>query len=368
MRPLKNIITEIKTVACKIKKTREGMKYHFRIHVTKNEANNAGTKAVKDCTQILINLGFKDLQITFANDKQLAAGNIFSLLAGLLRMFFKTERGSLILIQYPLLGINRFTGVVCKLLKLKKCTTIGLVHDLDSLRDIGPANTAIEFKNLNSFDHLITHNKFMTQWLKTNNVDTNFVEIKLFDYLTNNADIETKAVQIQDMPKVVFAGSFYKSSFVYELNKVSGAAFNLYGVGFEASKLKGGNVFYKGSFLPEELPSILEGDFGLIWDGNSIEDCAGIYGKYLAYNTPHKTSLYLVAGLPVIVYAKAAIAEFVVENNIGFIVNSLYEINTCLQKISKEKYEQMKQNCKTLSNKLTEGFYLKQAIGKAVHF
>lgn len=344
------------------------MKYHFRIDVTNNEANNAGTKAVKDCTQILIDLGFKDLQITFANDRQLAAGNIFTLLTGLLGIFFKTERGSLIVIQYPLLGINRFTGVVVKLLKLKKCTMIGLVHDLDSLRDIGPASKRSEFKNLNSFDHLITHNRFMTQWLKDNNVDTNFIEISLFDYLTNSANIETKTKRIQSAPCIVFAGSFYKSSFVYELNKVAGVTFNLYGSGFEADKLKKGNVFYKGSFAPEQLPAILKGEFGLIWDGDSIEDCVGIYGRYLTYNTPHKTSLYLTAGLPVIVPAKAAIAEFVINNNIGIAIHSLNEISASLKNISSEKYRQMKQNVCAFGNKVTEGFYLKQAINTAILF
>ena len=34
-----------------------------------------------------------------------------------------------------------------------------------------------------------------------------------------------------------------------------------------------------------------------MWDGPSPDTCAGVYGAYLRYNNPHKTSLYLAAGL-----------------------------------------------------------------------
>ena len=56
-----------------------------------------------------------------------------------------------------------------------------------------------------------------------------------------------------------------------------------------------------GSFLPDELPSALEGSFGLVWDGDSSKTCSGVFGEYLRYNNSHKASLYLASGFPIIV-------------------------------------------------------------------
>ena len=50
----------------------------------------------------------------------------------------------------------------------------------------------------------------------------------------------------------------------------------------------------------------MEGSFGLVWDGISVETCAGVYGEYLKVNNPHKTSLYLASGIPVIIWKEAA--------------------------------------------------------------
>ena len=40
----------------------------------------------------------------------------------------------------------------------------------------------------------------------------------------------------------------------------------------------------------------------------------------------HKLSLYLAVGLPVIIWEKAAEAEFVLKENVGVTVKSLYEL------------------------------------------
>ncbi|NRO11242.1 Beta-1,6-galactofuranosyltransferase WbbI [Lactobacillus helveticus] len=46
-------------------------------------------------------------------------------------------------------------------------------------------------------------------------------------------------------------------------------------------------------------------------------------GNYLRYNDPHKLSLYLASGIPVIIWKKAAEAKFVEENKVGITVDSL---------------------------------------------
>ena len=138
---------------------------------------------------------------------------------------------------------------------------------------------------------------------------------------------------------------------------------NLYGVGYEDQGEK--NIHYFGSFLPEELPGALRGSFGLVWDGESADTCTGVYGEYLKINNPHKTSLYLAAGHPVIVWSQSAMADFVRENQVGIAVDSLNEVKEAIDQVSGEEYELMCRRAEKLSQKLRAGAYLKTALEKA---
>ena len=102
----------------------------------------------------------------------------------------------------------------------------------------------------------------------------------------------------------------------------------LYGINYDEQNITSLNVEYKGAFLPNEIPSKLEGSFGLVWDGDSTDGCNGASGDYIRYNNPHKLSLYISSCLPVIVWSQAAIADFVRQHNIGFCVDKLIDIRT----------------------------------------
>ena len=115
----------------------------------------------------------------------------------------------------------------------------------------------------------------------------------------------------------------------------------------------------------EKIISALEGGFGLIWNGDSMETCDGDMGNYLRYNSPHKLSLYLAAGMPVIIWEEAAAAEFVREHGVGIAVSSLRELPEILHNVTKERYEEYLKNIVPLSEKLRSGAYTKRAIRAA---
>lgn len=118
----------------------------------------------------------------------------------------------------------------------------------------------------------------------------------------------------------------------------------------------------------EQIINEVNGDFGLIWDGDSTQEITGLAGHYIRYNTPHKTSLYLASGLPVIISKNAAIASFVQDNNIGVCINSLSEISTEALDISSELYRRMKENVLLVGQKLRKGYYLENAINRTLDF
>jgi hypothetical protein len=187
-------------------------------------------------------------------------------------------------------------------------------------------------------------------------------ELGIFDYLDpKNSHAKTGLTK-----NVVIAGnlSLEKSAYLSSLKKHQDVDFNLYGINFKDS-CKGENVHYQGAFKPDELADNLEGSFGLIWDGDSDETCAGLYGNYLRYNNPHKTSLYLSAGLPVIIWEDAALADFVLKNHVGLTIKSLDEISEKRKQISKLEYENMLKNVEKIAKRLKTGAYLKEALEKA---
>lgn len=106
----------------------------------------------------------------------------------------------------------------------------------------------------------------------------------------------------------------------------------------------------------------VRGNFGLVWDGDSLEECHGDFGSYLKYNTPHKASFYLRAGLPIIIWKESAIASLVEERGVGFAINSLKELPICLKNISTEEYSAMLTKVKQLAIAINNGNNLKKAI------
>ncbi|RKW11724.1 MAG: glycosyl transferase, partial [Catonella sp.] len=99
--------------------------------------------------------------------------------------------------------------------------------------------------------------------------------------------------------------------------------------------------------------------------GDSIDECNGPFGNYLRYNNPHKLSLYIASGLPVIVWRQAALAGFVEERGLGLVVDSLREISLILAKLDQTTYHTYAQNCLSLSQELRSGLYSQNALDQA---
>lgn len=106
----------------------------------------------------------------------------------------------------------------------------------------------------------------------------------------------------------------------------------------------------------------MNGDFGLVWDGPESKTCTGVYGDYLKFNNPHKTSLYLASGLPIIIWKEAAMAQFVLKNECGIVIDSLDDIEFKLSKISSASYRKMKMNAEEIGKKLRSGHFTRSAL------
>ena len=156
---------------------------------------------------------------------------------------------------------------------------------------------------------------------------------------------------------VVYAGNLKKSTFLKSIPDDIGITINCYGRAISRINEFSKSIVYKTSFQPENV-SILDGSWGLVWDGLSLDTCVGDFGDYLKYNSPHKLSLYIVSELPLIVWESSALSSYVKEKGIGITISSIKEIKERISIITDEEYDRILRNVKKESEILRSGGHL----------
>jgi len=325
--------------------------------------DSAGNKAKTDIEHIMQEMNFKNvgLRQTTYNHSLLS---FLLTLAGVLKAPFCLQRGDLLFLQYPL---KKYYAFVCNMAHLRGVKVVTLIHDLGSFRR-KKLTIAQEIKRLNHSDYIIAHNEKMEKWLKDNGCKAKLGVLGIFDFLS-----ETSAALPRQSAKrpysVLYAGALSprKNAFLYEWDEILFHSSNpsyrvmLYGNGFDADKIKSRFFEYIGFVKSDQLITTAQGDFGLVWDGFSVNSCTGNFGEYLQYNNPHKTSLYLRCGMPVIIWSRAALASFIKNEGIGLCINSLDELEGKLLSLTTEQYTTMCQNVQRISERLAHGAFYKAA-------
>ena len=350
------------------------MKYLLKEEI-RGEENTAGVKARDDIDEILIcQLGYTVLDyVTENTESQTLIDNI----SGHFRKSKEFEKATMVLkngdelvVQFPMLADSIFHYRIFRQLKKRGVKVILIVHDLELFRvskrrDVPikkRIKNKIEEKNvLKCAGEIIVHNTYMRDALAAEGLSkTKMKLLNIFDYLVSGYDKNAYKLSehIGFGKPVIIAGALRRHKAGYAYNLPEGYQFNLYGIGYEGEPRD--NVSYLGVFMPGDLPFEMEGSFGLVWDGLEADTCSGVYGEYLKINNPHKTSLYLAAGIPVIIWAEAALADYIKENNCGITVSSLKDIPDKLKELSEKDYVVMKFNAGKMGKRLREGYYTKQ--------
>ena len=153
-----------------------------------------------------------------------------------------------------------------------------------------------------------------------------------------------------------------KAGYIKHLGELDKIKIYLFGSGYDSSMDCYAHISYGGSFPPEQIPLQLNKGFGLVWDGDDIIGCTGENGQYLRYNNPHKLSLYLSSGLPVVIWKEAAEANFVKKYNLGICVDTLGDLDNVFAHLTKDDYFEMCKNVHEIGKKLRKGYYSTQAI------
>jgi hypothetical protein len=324
------------------------MKYSFEIQLGKHYS---ALKAIHDATQIARQSGYTPFCL-----KGIRSTNkftrYFSTIVQSIRILLTIKPDDICFIQWPLYTAS--DKLLYPMIK-HKCKHLRiLVHDLDSYRQ--KSDGAIEKKYLELAEEIIVHTTAMQIYLHKKGIKKENTKIlTTFDYL-----IYTKFLPRRHLSnEIVFAGNLSKSIFLMKFTHFS-IDMTLLCYGKDKQPIKP-PLIYKGYFEPDN-PSIIQGSWGLVWEGESTETCIGMLGEYLRINAPHKASLYIVARLPIIIWKEAALAPYIKEKGLGFCISSLSEIPNYLAKITEEDYLLYLSNIDKERDNLINGRHLKNLL------
>lgn len=319
---------------------------------------NAVDKARCDVAKTFSKLGYKVVNIY---NRKYRIPKLTGLLVYLSQclLLIRIGMNNRLVVQYPTQYSIKVLLRMIKLYKFFNNRFHIIVHDVQSLRYQIRSQDEIDIFNLS--DSVIVHSPQMKKKLEDMGVNVPMEYIHVFDYYTTD-----RLPLIEELlpykSTIVFAGNLLKSNFIPLLLKSTyeNVKFVFYGIKgdlFFYNK----NMSYAGKFSPENVAAI-KGGWGLVWDGDAIDSCTGLMGEYLRYNASHKASLFITAGIPLIVWKEAAIANWVREHNVGIVVENLMELDFVLSTISIEDYLVMVENVHYMSKKLRSGKILRDVL------
>ncbi|MDR0297671.1 MAG: beta-1,6-galactofuranosyltransferase [Streptococcaceae bacterium] len=329
--------------------------------------HHAGSKAKEDANRIFEKNGYKKINLVPPKIKNLRVVELCYIFFALFKLPF--IKNSDFILNFPAehFGEAFIYEKLFKQKEKKNLNVIFLIHDIEELRGgeraLGKKGCVPYFHSLKALflaDAVIAHTSKMKTWLVEKGFDSQKISVlEIFDYL-----FSTPRLGGHFGNEVIVAGNLSpeKVGFLETLPENQAINYKLYGPNFNAEKSAGTQLHYMGSFSPDEIPEKISGSFGLIWDSETAEGGHGENGHYQRYNSPHKASLYLVAGFPIIIWREAALDDFVEREGIGFSINHLGELDEKIQALTKEDYEMMQRNVWRVASKLSQGAYLSAAL------
>ncbi|GEO70608.1 sugar transferase [Levilactobacillus acidifarinae] len=272
--------------------------------------------------------------------------------------------GDFIVYQYPSLNSGRFEMSFVDQMHRRRVKMVCLIHDSETLRNQKMPTWIDEIGFFNKCDVLIVHNRRMAEQLKKDGVTTPMVCQYLLDYLDDNHDDDRYYTKPEEFKRgVVLAGNILKSRYLADWSlKTPITVFGVTDDELDKKLAANPQVDFRGQLWRWDLIQEMPRTFGLAWDSDTP---SYRYNDYTHYNHPHKVSMYLSHGLPVIVWRQAAVADIIVQNHLGIAIDSLDELDDVVQNISDDELADMIDHVNEFGKLIRDGWFTRQALQAA---
>lgn len=338
----------------------------FRLcYLSRNYRNitSSGNKAKTDNEQTLREMGAVCLGLPASYHPGKVTTFVLDLM-GIVRYMGSVRRGDIIVLQYP---VKKYFSFVCRMAHLRGARVIALIHDLGSMRR-KKLTVSHEIERLMHADYVIASNATMQQWLVEHGYQHPTGHLQLFDY--RSSAVSSLRSNVASLPRLVYAGALAprKNTFLLQMDaEAKEYQLVVYGNRDGLPSLKEGRHMKINGFMsPEEFIAGVEGEYGLVWDGDSLDSCTGSFGEYLRLNSPHKASFYLRAGLPLVVWSHSALAPIVESEGMGLVIDDIGQLNSLLPSLSPDHYRKLCENVGRVSHRLATGQYFREALSEAI--
>lgn len=350
---------------------------NYIIDQINEQAHNAGPKAREDINVILAEHGYtqRKLSCSYSSSPLSIVRDMHLMDYQLKQSVAQLQKGDAFILQYPYRCASARTGKsLARIAHSKGIIAVALIHNLLNLRGntsglLGALTGRIrdDISFLREFDFIIAHNERMKELLVVSGIEERkVIPLQLFDYLVRSREHHTVDHRNENWRKLIIAGNLSpeKASYLNCLKRLDisahkGFRVELYGSGYTGDS--NDFVSYMGTFLADSPQSAIKSGFGLVWDGDSIDTCAGPYGEYLRINNPHKLSLYIACGIPVFAWEDSAVSSFIKEYNLGFTVSSLLEIPSIIDSLSNQDYQKLTTSVSAIQKRVLNGYYTLEA-------
>lgn len=309
----------------------------YIIHQDSHKVMSSG-KVREDMTLIAARLGYEKLEESVALET-------------------KADVNDIILFAYPSRkGSEANDQKLIKHFKKNGARVIIVTLNVDYLR-YENVETKVVIDTFNAADVLITLSRKMQLRLTTDGVTTPMILLELHDYLAAGA-----ARRPLFEKRLVFAGSPYKAEYLQNWTNVTPVDVFARPEAINEEGLPDNNVTYVGYLHPDHIAKVLNYGFGLAFDEDSA---TGNFAEYQTMNLSHKISMFLAAGIPLIVNAKAASAPIIEAAHAGVLIGSLDEIDDVMNNMSEQDYLHYSNGASRLSALVRHGFFYRKAIVEA---
>lgn len=273
-------------------------------------------------------------------------------------------KDSIIFLHYPCNYLDPITIEILKSTKEDRQNKIvTLVHQLNIFSyDLNLYND-VEF--LNGSDYVFVHTNDMGRFLKKNGLKSETIPINGFDYYVEGELKERKDREETDKYSVDYICDT-RSDEDYILSNFNRMRMKNYYVNYYSAKRGTGgelapitDIRYLGKVDYKNVYKELSGDFGIVYPmcNTKLSD-----EKSLKLFTSVEETIYILNGMPLIVFSDNPNASFIKKEGIGIVVNSLKDIDESLGRLSNRRYNEMRRKVNRIRDKYSRGFYIKRAM------